>query len=199
MTDSEQATGAARYAGFARPGVDAHPATEVLHRRYDAYRARQGRDLLALMPREGVRRLLKAFREQGGHPEPELETLAVFAAARMPLPPFGVWLEDFHRHRAEHLELAGPPLSDGPQAAEGAPVTVDVRTLRVGAAEWVASLAVHPVSTGWRGAIYFHLPPDSRSFPTADVFREEDVTSVRRRFADLDQATLQAFLRSVLP
>ena len=201
MTDADPTTGATRYAGLTRADVDAHPATEVLRRRYRAYRTRQGRDLLALIPREGVRELLKAYRrdaERDG--APELDALAVFVADRLPLPPFGVWLEDFHRHRADHLALTDPPLSDGPASVDGAPVTTDVRTFQApDGDEWVASLTVRAAGPGWHGAIHFHRPPDIRAFPTTDVFRESDVTAVRDRFSSLDRATLQAFLRSVLP
>jgi hypothetical protein len=191
--------GAGRYVGAGRPLADPFPATEALRLRYAGYRTRQGRDLLALMPREGVRSLLRLLRAREPEVEPTLDRVAVLAAEILPLPPFRIWLEDFHRHRAEHLAQAGPPVAAGPAAPEGEAVTIDVRSFSTGPEEWVAALLVHAVDEGWRGAIHFHRPPEARSVRTADIFREADVTAVRDRFRGFDGVTLAAFLRSALP
>lgn len=192
-------TEAARYARTARAAETASPATEALRLRYAAYRLRQGRDLLTLLPREGVRSLVRLARSEDTRAEPSFEDLARLAADLLPLPPFGAWLEDFHRHRAEHLAIAEPPVSAGPVTPAGESVTLEVRGFRTGNEEWVASLVVHEVPEGWRGAVHFHRPPETRSVRTADIFREADVTAVRDRFRAFDEATLGAFLRSSLP
>lgn len=195
--------GGARYAQIPRQGTaENHPATEALRARYEAYRHRQGRDLLTILPREGVRALVRQFRSGQGEAvggEPTLEQLAAYCAELLPLPPFGAWLEDFHRNRGAHLEDVEPPLAEGPVVPGGEPVTVDVRAFAVGSVEWVAALCVHPVEEGWRGAIQFHRPPERDSVRTTDIFREEHLTPVRERFHGFDEATLRAFLRSALP
>ncbi len=200
---TELGAGGARYAHIPRQGpAESHPATEALRARYEAYRQRQGRDLLAIVPREGVRALVRQFRAGQGEAvrgEPTLEQLAAHCAELLPLPPFGAWLEDFHLNRGAYLVDVEPPLAEGPAVPGGEPVTVDVRTFVVASAEWVAALCVHPVEEGWRGAIQFHRPPERDSVRTADIFREEHLTPVRERFRSFDEATLRAFLRSALP
>jgi hypothetical protein len=178
---------------------DPHPATAALRLRYEAYCERQGRDLLVLLPREGVRALVRRLRDRDREAEVTLDRLAVLAVELLPLPPFRVWLEDFHRNRAAHFEIAESPTGDGPNSPDGVPVTVEVRSFAVGVDEWVASLCVHPVERGWHGSIHFHRPPDPQAVRTADVFREVDASAVRERFRAFDAHTLQAFLRSALP
>lgn len=197
------ATGNVRYAGAGRDTGQAHPATDTLRLRYEGYVLRQGRDLLALLPRSGVRELLRAYRRQPragvGGEGPTIDELAVFASTLLPLPPFGVWAQDFSAHRGAYLAQTEPPLADGPTAPDGEPVTVNVRTFSADGHDWVGELLVRPVPEGWRGSIHFHRPGAERAGCTGEVFREGDLTTLRDRFSACDSATLQAFLRSALP
>jgi hypothetical protein len=182
-------------------GQALHPATDTLRARYDGYRRRQGRELLVLVPREGLRALLRAHsRELGAAPrsDPGLDALADFAASLVPLPPFDVWVEDFRDHRAAHLTQSDPPLADGPGAPAGDSVTIDVLTFSSGNEEWVAELQVRSVPEGWRGSIHFHRPGEAGAGCTGEVFREPHVTALRERFRGCDGGTFRAFLRSVL-
>lgn len=194
---------AARYAPTAPRGPETHPATDALRARYESYRRRQGRDLLAMIPRDGVRALLRASHIAGERTDhdvgPALAELAAYAATLLPLPPFEVWLEDFNRNRAAHLALTEPPLADGPTAAGGDAVTVDVRTFAADGSEWVGELHVRSVPQGWRGAVHFHHPGAARMACTGEVFREPQLATLRERFRTADGATLRAFLRSALP
>ncbi len=202
-------SGAPRYAGLPRdastqaqagPG---HPATETLRLRYEAYVLRQGRELLTLMPREGVRALVRRIRAELPREtepnDPLLDDLARYAATLLPLPPFGVWLGDFTAHRAAHLAQTDPPLRDGPEAPDGESVAVDVRSFSATGEEWIGELQVRSVPAGWRGSLHFHRPGAAKSGCTGEVFRERDLTTLRERFRSLDTPTLQAFLRSSLP
>lgn len=208
MTTDEATSGAAgryavRDAGPVAPTGTTHPATETLRLRYEAYRLRQGRELLAILPREGVRALVRRYRGDVPHDEragePHLDDLARFAATLLPLPPFGVWLDDFTAHRAAHLADAEPPMRDGPEAPDGESVAVDVRSFVAAGEEWIGELQVRSVQAGWRGSLHFHRPGAAKAGCTGEVFRERDLTSLRERFRALDQPTLQAFLRSSLP
>jgi hypothetical protein len=198
----ETETGAPSVIGrYAIPRVvpDSYPATAALRLRYEAYRERQGRDLLVLLPREGVRALVRRLREREPDGEVTLDRLASIAVDLLPLPPFRVWMEDFHHNRSAHFEISEPPMGDGPSSPDGEPVTVEVRSFSVGSDEWVASLCVHPVACGWHGSIHFHRPPERHTVRTADVFREREADAVRERFRTFDAHTLEAFLRSALP
>lgn len=199
----EVAAPGTRYAPTGPRELESHPATEVLRARYEGYLRRQGRDLLTMIPREGVRALVRESRLAGGLTDqevrPALAELAAFAATLLPLPPFDVWLEDFNRNRSAHLALTEPPLTDGPTVSGGAPVTVDVRTFAADGCEWVSELHVRSVSQGWRGAVHFHRPGAARVACTGEVFREAHLASLRERFRAADNATLRAFLRSALP
>jgi hypothetical protein len=199
----EATTTAGRYATTVREDAAGHPATDTLRIRYQGYVLRQGRDLLALLPREGVRDLVRAYRARPDGStaltQPLLEDLAAFAATLLPLPPFGVWLEDFSRHRAAHLEQSEPPLADGPAAPGGESVTVDVRSFAMAGQEWMGELRVRPVPEGWRGSVLFHRPGAEKAGCTGEIFRERDLTALRERFDACDGVTLQAFLRSTLP
>lgn len=181
------------------------PTDAGLRRRYEAYRRRQGGELLSLVPREAIRPLYRAAlarrgdrptMESDGPEEGALGLLADFCTDLLPLPPFDVWLSDFEAHRAAHLDESGewtPTAPDGP-------VTVEIRRFPdPGGRTWYASLDVRRAAGAWRGSVAFHTEGDGRVFRTAEVFREAGPTAVRSRFLDFDVPTLQAFLRSVLP
>lgn len=179
----------------------AHSAS--LQDRYDLYRKTQGRELLNVIPREGVRTLLRHFREDGG-PTPDsppgenvLEWLAERCCDVLPLPPFEVWAEEFHAARRSFSSVPGPPLA--PEAPDGAPVTVDVRPLLHRGQEWIAALALRADEHQWLGHIRFHAAGQARVYTTGDVFREPSPMEVRKRFRAFDERTLSAFLRSALP
>jgi len=170
--------------------------------RYEAYRKSQGRELLNVIPREGVRALLRHFRtDERAREAGEGEDLLVWLADRcgdiLPLPPFDVWAQDFHRDRGAYAHVPGPPLA--PQAPDGSPVTVELRSLSHGGQEWVAALALRPGDDQWVGHIRFHPGGAPGFFTTGEVFRESSPTEVRRRFQSFDEHTLGAFLRSALP
>lgn len=170
--------------------------------RYERYRLGQGRELLRLLPREGLRAVLD---RAGRSPDPDgdpavdsdLDRLARICAELLPLPPYATWLRDFHENRTRYdADGSGVAAADLP---EGASVTVDVRLFAYGPDEWVASLEILPVESGWRGRIRFHSPDLDVVTHTAEVFREELSTQLRDRFLSTDGNTLRAFLRSTLP
>lgn len=173
------------------------PVSKALTRRYLEYRLRQGRELLALIPREGRRELIRACRARTGGGE-SIEGLADFCADLLPLPPLAGWLADFQEHRAAHLALDDPS-AVGPRSPDGSPVIVGVRELRHDDRGWVAQLLVAPRDGGWEGAIHFHSPDAATAVRTGGVFRETEVEAIRHRFDALDPSTVTAFLRSALP
>lgn len=198
--NTAETTGTTRYARSAPPPL--HSAS--LRERYEAYCRAQGRELLNLMPREGVRSLLRVLRDvDGGPPEGEsgseetLDRLGELCRRLLPLPPFEVWIEDFNRARSAYADLPGPPLA--PQALDGSPVTVDVRSVTHRGDPWVADLALRPLEARWVGHVRFHRPGDPSFVQTGEILREDSPLEVRTRFRDFDDGTLVALLRSVLP
>lgn len=186
-----------------RAAPDAVPADAGLRRRYATYRRRQGAALLSLLPRAGVRSIYGAALSDGavrGAPDPVPEgdtvgALADYCADRLPLPPFEVWREDFRSNPAAHLE------ADEGYGTSG-PVTVALRSFDDASGRaWYAALDLwrDPAAGAFRGSIAFHDGDGGRHFTTAEVFREDTADGVRTRFADFDDVTLRAFLRSVLP
>lgn len=172
------------------------PATEALVKRYSEYRLRQGRQLLDLMPREGVRAVIRACRSTRS--KGSIDELAEFCADLIPLPPIGVWLADFQDHREAHFALDGV-FESGPRSPDGTPVAVSLRELRHQGHVWVAQLLVSPLSGLWEGALRFHRETAPGSWQTGNVFREESVEAIRDRFLAFDDGTVAAFLRSTLP
>ena len=192
--------GTTRYASSAPPAL--HSAS--LRDRYEAYCRAQGRELLNLVPREGVRSLLRVLREVEGAPpvpdsgsEETLDRLGALCRRLLPLPPFEEWLADFNRARSAYADLPGPPLA--PQAVDGSPVTVDVRPVSHRGEPWVADLALRPLEARWVGQVRFHRPGDPSFVQTGEILREDSPLEVRARFRDFDDGTLVALLRSVLP
>lgn len=179
------------------------PVTPALRDRYTRYRLQQGRELLTLLPREGIRVLLRRrllADRAGGDPGLAMEELATACADLLPLPPFAVWLRDFQEHRRAYLEtdVLGPA---GPEAPEGAPVTVAVRSFLADGEAWTAELVVRQGSDGrrWDGCLHFHRGEGDPVARTGDVFSEPRAEEVRERFRAFDDHTLRAFLRSSLP
>lgn len=176
------------------------PDDAALRRRYEAYRRRQGSELLSLVPREAIRPLYRAALERlaaRGEEVVDQDTLGMlarFCCDLLPLPPFEVWREDFLAHRAAHLDEAEE------RSPVPGPVTVEVRSFQDAAGTtWYASLDVVRGGGRWTGTVAFHSAGGGRSFRTGEIFREADAASVRSRFLEFDRSTLQAFLRSVRP
>ena len=201
MIDTETGS-ASRYASSAPPPVH----STSLRDRYEEYCRTQGRELLNLVPREGVRSLLRLLHDVDGMPTSSdgdsasgdaLDRLAELCRRLLPLPPFEVWTEDFHRARSAYAGLPGPPLA--PQAEDGRPVTVAVRALTHRSEPWVADLALRPLEGRWVGHVRFHRPGDPSFVQTGEILREDTPQDVRERFGDFDEGTLVALLRSALP
>ena len=178
---------------------DENPA---LRSRYEAYRVQQGRELVALLPREGLRALLREMHDAGTAIDfasaGGFETLAHRCADLLPLPPFDVWARDFARNRAAYGGPESPPLA--PTRASGEAVTVAVVDfLNDRGEEWVASLEVRRQDLLWTGTVRFHRPASAAACRTGPILREADPESVRARFDGFDRTTLSALLRSALP
>ena len=191
------------------PGHTGVPATVVpasegaLRRRYEAYCRRQSLRLLSLIPREAIRPLYREAREEalaGSAPGESvgdpLEVLLGFCGRLLPLPPFAEWLQDTQAHPAAHLDDEGLAF-DSPRS--GGPVTVEVRPLDARGAQWYAALDVRADGGVWRGRITFRSREGGTTHRTGDVFSEPEAESVRSRFLEFDDPTLEAFLRSSLP
>lgn len=183
------------------PGSAASPATLALRERYQAYRLRQGRDLLNLIPREGLREVVRACRPLTAlspGTDVSLDDLSSFCADLLPLPPLSVWMADFQQHREAHLADQAAAEA-GPRTPEGTPVAVAVRHFRSSGSEWAGQLLVWPCKGRWEGAIQFHRDETARVWRTAAIFQESSVSAIRQRFDIFDDSTLSAFLRSSLP
>lgn len=180
-----------------RADVGPAPSPGELQARYAAYRLRQARGLLHMLPREAVRplyrRALSGRTESSSDP---MEALVSFCEQLLPLPPFEVWQEDVRRNADAHLyaveDSAGAPSAD-------APVTFETREFNVGDQRWAAHLRSFRDGESWRGFIAFEDRRASRTHRTALIFNEADPVDVRERFMSFHPSALAAFLRSALP
>lgn len=172
---------------------------------YRAYRQRQAMRLLALVPSGAVRPLYARAREWARERdlhrgEDPLATLRAYCEELLLLPPYREWLADASANPDAYVEdLERPATADTADREEPPVVTVEVRSVRYRGATWYASLDVTPTDDAWRGFISFRRDTDSPGYRTADVFREATAEDVRGRFRGFDDASLRAFLRSVLP
>lgn len=201
--------GAARYG--ARPYGARLPAERTglwasLESLYLEYCRAQARELLGLIPREGIRPLYRralewageaeAGRDPDGEDREPLDLMEAYCLSELiPLPPFRVWARDYLANRKLYLtELDRAPRP----ARDGEPVDVDLRELEWGGRRWTATLRLRRGDGDWRGAVAFRSGEDAGA-TTGEVFRETTPFAVRDRFRRLEQTTLQAFLRSALP
>jgi len=126
-----------------------------------------------------------------------MATLLAYCEKLLPLPPYDVWAADYNSHRLAYMEeLARPPLTP----VETEPVMVSVRGIQPpDEPTWYATLLVGHDGMDWRGHIRFHNDVTEDSHRTSEIFIEDDLDSVKERFAAFTDATLVAFLRSTLP
>jgi len=177
-------------------------ANPTLLARYQAYRLQQGREFVRLIPREGLRALLRELHEEVGGfdfaSEDGFQALARHCADLLPLPPFEIWARDFARNRVAYGGPEAPPLA--PALAAQQTVTVAVAEFRSeGGEEWIASLEVREIDRGWTGTVRFHRHGSHEVCRTGPIIREAHPESVRTRFEGFDRTTLSALLRSALP
>jgi hypothetical protein len=180
--------------GVVREGVD---HSELLER-YRAYRRRQARRLLRLLPREAVRPLYRraAASEDPATGSDPLETLVRYCERLLPLPPFEAWRDDVASNPVAHLH----DVDDSAEAPSAeAPVTVATRDFVAGDRAWSAHLRSFRDGEAWRGFIAFEDRGSARLHRTALIFRESDPVDVRERFMSFEPRALMAFLRSALP
>lgn len=175
--------------------------TEVeLREAYEEYRERQGRRLVALLPRQAVRPLYRAARSDprlATEPADPLGLLAAYCGLVLPLPPYEVWVEDFRANPDAYLA----DLVDAADApTPSAPVTLESRRLsEPGRAPWVVRLRGFRDGDAWRGFLAFEDEQAGLVHRTALIFREGDPRDLRSRFLGFESATLEAFLRSCRP
>jgi hypothetical protein len=174
-------------------------ARQELLLEYRAYRKRQARGLVGMLPKEAVRPLYRrALRAGNGEKESTdpLATLVDYCETLLPLPPFERWCEDREASPSAYLR----DLDDSAAAPTAeAPTTVGTRTFGVGGAVWVAHLRSFRDGDAWRGYIAFEEQESGRVHRTALIFRESDPADLRERFFDFETVALAAFLRSALP
>jgi hypothetical protein len=185
---------------------------ETLRALYQRYCDHEAEELLSLLPREGLRALLRKVREGERPPEDEalstakaLEGLRAEARALLPLPPYEVWLRDYVVARVEYLDRMG--ISTAPERS--GPVTVAVRSF---GDVWWAHLNLERKEGEWRGHLSFHAETEalflredgeralgSTEIRTADIFRGRSPEEIRSRFREFTPEALDDFLRSVTP
>ncbi len=166
---------------------------------YEAYRRRQIRGLVSMLPREAIRPLYRAALEArgtGDSPDDPLEALVDHCSGLLPLPTFEVWADDLARFPAAHLRDLDDSF-DVPTPAK--PAAIAVRDLRVGGEPWRARLRVFRAEGAWRGFIAFEGASVGDDCRTAVIFREATPEDLRERFFAFDGHALEAFLRSCLP
>jgi len=179
--------------------ADVELSRDELRGRYRAYRRRQARGLLGMLPREAVRplyrRALGAPGGEDGASDP-MRTLLAYCERLLPLPPFEVWSDDVRRNPEAHLYDVGDS-AEAPSA--DAPVTVETRRFTVAERPWAAHLRSFRDGDAWRGFIAFEDVESRSVHRTALIFRECDPVDVRDRFLSFEGSSLAAFLRSALP
>lgn len=174
--------------------------------RYRAYRRRQARQLLRLVPREAVRPLYRrALTGEGKGEETDgtgaalsdpLETLVRYCEDLLPLPPFETWRDDVANNPVAHLH----DVDDSAEApTSNTPVTFATRDFVAGDRAWTAHLRSFRDGEAWRGFIAFEDRRSSTLHRTALIFRESDPVEVRERFMSFESRALVAFLRSARP
>ena len=199
---SAQPRGVARSVGCAPPIPWAPDPIDPssLRSRYEAYRRQQIRDFLSLVPREALRPLYRqawsALEPSSTGVDDPVALLSDFVERHLPLPPFHVWLEDVRRNPDVHLEEGW---MEDAVPDPGSPFTLDTRVEVLLGRTWHSDLRVYRDGDAWRGHLAFRSQGDGRSHRTADIFRERRLATVRGRFHEFDGATLEAFLRSILP
>lgn len=174
-------------------------ALDELLVQYQAYRKRQARGLVQLLPREAIRPLYRRALESGvgDHtPTDPLAALVDFCETLLPLPPFERWCEDLALHPVAHLR----DLDDSAAAPTAeAPTTVEARLFDFAGEPWIAHLRSFRDGGAWRGYIAFEDRASRRIHRTALIFRETDPADLRERFLGFETVALEAFLRSALP
>jgi hypothetical protein len=163
---------------------------------YQAYRKRQARGLVRMLPREAIRPLYRRARDAGHGVDVGADPLAAlvdYCETLLPLPPFERWCEDLAASPEAHLhdldDSASAPTAD-------APTTLEARLFEVDGAPWIAYLRSFRDGAAWRGYIAFEDRRTKRVHCTALIFRESDPAELRERFLDFEAAALLAFLRS---
>jgi hypothetical protein len=182
------------------PGVGLHRTEQgELEAQYAAYRRRQARGLIRLLPREAIRPLYRRALDEGFGKETASDPLGAllrYCEVLLPLPPFDAWRDDLHRNATAHLQ----DLDDSAEAPTAdAPTTVEARRFEFEGCTWVARLRSYREGHTWRGYITFEDEIAHRVHRTALIFSEGDPVDVRERFLGFDLAALRAFLRSALP
>jgi hypothetical protein len=167
---------------------------------YERYCDRQARELLQLIPREGLRALARRARQEwppdrapdDGIDDP-LARAVRMARRLLPLPPYPVWVREYVEDRGPFLEALG--IEDSPARRE--PVLVEVRSLPDG---WTTGLHLYKREGEWRGFLQFTRGLETGDVHrTAEIFRGGAPREIRQRFRDYRLATLEAFLRSIRP
>lgn len=176
------------------------PSTEELRAQYGAYRVRQARGLVRMLPRDVIRplyrRAMLAEDVIGGRPADPLAVLLRYCEELLPLPPFEAWAEDVAHHPIAHLRDLDDS-ADVPTAA--APATLERRLFDHAGQPWLAHLRSFRDGVAWRGYISFRERSSDEVYRTALVFRESDPADLRERFLSFESTALEAFLRSALP
>lgn len=166
---------------------------------YRAYRRRQARRLVAMLPREAIRPLYRAALDAAAPSDADrdpLEILVDHCGRLLPLPPFPVWRDDLLASPDAHLREAEDS-HEAPTAAR--PVTLAARAVRHEGGVWEARLRAFPQDGAWRGYVAFERSGAGASCRTAVVFREHGPEDLRDRFLEFEPVALEAFLRSSLP
>lgn len=172
---------------------------EQARERYAAYRVRQARGLVRMLPREAVRPLYRRALTGAGvaaRPTDPLAVLLEYCEQLIPLPPFETWLKDATQYPGAHLRDLDDS-ADAPTAA--APATIEACELEHRGEPWIAHLRSFREGGTWRGYIAFEEALSGRVHRTALVFHESDPADLRERFLSFEPSTLEAFLRSALP
>jgi len=192
-----------------RPSQRTSPFPDTLIGVYEQYCSAEVADLISLVPQSALRDFLRCA---SAWTAPEEETAAGarpplshglshddalakvrrFARSLLPLPPYEEWVSSYLQNRAAYLDRLG--IASAPRREE--PVMIAIQEFGEG---WYAALYLSNREEGWSGSIHFHRSESVQSYRTTEIFREADPEDIRSRFVSFDSATLQAFLRSVLP
>ncbi len=175
-----------------------------LRSEYQRYLDRECHAFLRMLPRVGIRPLYAASRawaaDQGTHETKDpMASLVAYCRAHLPLPPFGVWLEDRRAHPGAHARVAA---AQALSEHDRVPVKVATRRLEHDGNAWTASLHVFHEEGSWRGFIAFACGSgDGRpiSVRTSNIFCETELNTLSEVFDGFTSRTLSGFLRSALP